>query len=116
MLQPAAAHIAAAAMLDDEESCVQTPIKVYPSDVLCPVCRKRCLFVLESIIGCRCGVRLNTAHGLTISHLQQSLAETYDSHRAGGCAREPVYEIRDYFGCPALWMLCPSCEDLQVVL
>lgn len=112
------AAAAAAAMLDDDSgaACPPPPPTLLQSDVLCPLCRKRCLFVLETVVGCRCGLRLNTAHGLTIAHLQSSLAETYATHRAGGCAEEPVYEVRDYFGIDALWMLCASCEDLQVVL
>ena len=109
---------AAAAMLDDHGPVSPPPphLELLQSEVLCPLCRKRFLFVLETVLGCRCGLRLNTANGLTISHLQASLAESYAAHRAGGCPAEPVYEVRDYFGIDALWMLCERCEDLQVVL
>jgi len=109
---------AAAAMLDDHDPAgLPAPhLELLQSEVLCPLCRKRFLFVLETVLGCRCGLRLNTANGLTISHMQASLAETYAAHRAGGCPAEPVYEVRDYFGIDALWMLCERCEDLQVVL
>lgn len=112
---------AAAAMIDDGAAAAASPVlpsslHVEHSDVLCPLCRKRCLFVVEQVVVCRCGLRLNTANGLTLSHLQRSLAETYAAHRRGGCSAEPLYEVRDYFGIDALWMLCAHCDDLQVVL
>jgi hypothetical protein len=110
----------AASMLDDD--CPHIPHREPParvlshSEVLCPVCRRRCLFTVSTAIGCRCGFRMNTANGLTIEHLHQSLAASYAAHRAGGCTAEPVYRLQDYFGVDAVWMSCEACEDLQVVL
>jgi hypothetical protein len=128
---------AAACMLDEEDINVSSPAataaiacnagtssaqcaspnleRLQQSDVLCPVCRRKCLFSFETAIGCRCGFRMNTAGGMTIDHLQRSLAETYATHRSG-CSAEPVFQLRDYFGVDALWMVCQACDDLQVVL
>jgi hypothetical protein len=118
---------AAESMMDDDTSAAgpgasaasaasaHPGAELAPSEVLCPICRRRFLFCAGTAIGCRCGFRMNTAGGMTIHHLQQSLATVFAAHRAG-CASEPVFQLRDYFGVDALWMWCEACEDLQVVL
>lgn len=86
-----------------------------PDGLLCPLCRMCNLRELNSVVFCKCGFKLDTHAGLTLSSLQSQLAAAYAQH-AAACAADPVFSLEERFGLKALYLGCTACGDLQVVL
>lgn len=112
-------------------------MELRPSDVLCPVCARRYLFDYQRVVFCRCGFRLDTAHGIGVRDLQEVLGELMTAHRAV-CDAAPAFQLRSHVGgaaatvatgagggaggsglavpMKALWMACAACGDEQLVM
>eukprot|EP00873_Tetraselmis_striata_P036210 jgi/Tetstr1/456474/TSEL_043198.t1 len=93
--------------------------------LLCPICETAHLVQTAhghacGIVACRnheCALRLDcAAEGLTLEHVRASLANIMAEHAATGCPAKPVFQMKADFGAASLWMGCPGCGRMQMVI
>lgn len=91
-------------------------LHVTRSDVVCPICKRARLFEAAGVIYCPCGgLRLDTAHGMTLRNLSQQLEAATLAH-AERCRAAPTFGMSDDPSFCALCLTCDVCNDFQIVV
>jgi hypothetical protein len=89
--------------------------------VLCPVCKENRLLHAPRVILCgsrQCGLRINTkTDDVDLAYLRNRLCELLQQHSAC-CDGAPVFEQRPvpFANQNMLWLTCPKCACIEIVL
>ena len=104
-----------------EQDAVQQAVEGYyqgeaDGALLCPVCKQHNIRFQHQCIMCPCGVRVNTqTDHVDDSFLRQQLM-TLVSHHSDHCCQQPFFCVQDTFGVEGLYMMCNSCDTLELVI
>ena len=106
--------------LDDEDGAVQRSVESYQTGddggLLCPVCQRHNITFRSHGLVCPCGVRINTqTDHVDDSFLRHQLAALVD-HHASCCPAQPFFCVQNQFGVEGLYMLCNTCDALELVI